>query len=284
MKAFRAFHQGVVAIFDEAPGGGEPTQLGALRNRPAADPENWLPNLYFHSSMDMMEVASDDLVTINHGGIDAATGGTTEIPINSNFDVDGTTVDWELKPHGLPYEPLVMVTLDDDVLAPGYPVQIPGTTNGSVRYASAFVTSTRVMLREFRSRGAAGLAAASRTYRVVVFRRAPAPSGNKLIDFVASTGILNMARGRFDSTKRYLQVVPGGSPIGFTVGRTMDAQNGAPRFVAPDATVFDPVPNTVKTAIIASGGEFASDTTVYGAAMNYTGSFAGGLAVQVQAP
>ena len=73
MKAFRAFHQGVVAIFTEASGGGEPTDMTALRNRPAADPANWLPNLFFHSSLDMLQVSSDDLVSIAHGAISAAT-------------------------------------------------------------------------------------------------------------------------------------------------------------------------------------------------------------------
>ena len=170
------------------------------------------------------------------------------------------------------------------MLAPGYPVQVPGTTNGSVRYVSVYVTTTKVFLREFRSRGAAGSPAITLDYRVVVFGKQPTPSGNKLMDFVASTGILKMAKGRFDSSKRYLQVVPGGSPLGFTVGRTMDAKNGSPRFVAPDGTVFDPVPSTVKMGIVAAGGSFASDTVTYGAPMNYTGSFVGGAAVQVQAP
>lgn len=286
-KALRAFPSSdAVAIFDEAPGGGDPLDINSLRNRPALNPSAWLSSIYFHSSFSYFEVFSDDVVAVSHAsiGVASAPAGSTEFPPNSNFEVDGTTVDWDVKTHSLGYKPLVMVSLNDDVVTPGYPVQVPGTTNGSCRYVSPYVTTSKVFLREFRSKGAASLGATTLNYRVVVFAQTPAPSGDKLIDFNPATGVLKLAHGRFDSSKRYLQIVPGGSPLGFMRGRTMDAKNGAPRFMAPDGTYFDPVPNTVKTGVWASGGTFASDTLVYGDPMNYTGTFTGGGAVQVQAP
>ena len=60
-----------VALFDEAPGGGDPKDINSLRNRPALDPEAWLANVYFHTSLDNMEVILDQVVTINHASFGA---------------------------------------------------------------------------------------------------------------------------------------------------------------------------------------------------------------------
>lgn len=283
-KTFRLFPNGIAAIFDEADGGGEITDITSLRNRPANDPESWLANIYFHSALNHMEVSSDDTVSVSHALIDAATGPGGEIPLNSNYDADGTTVDWDVKTHSLGYEPLVLVAVGSNLLMPGYPVQVPGTTNGSARFVSAYVTTTKVFLREFRVRGSATLAAQSIDYRIVVFRNMRAQSGNVLFDFDPDTGGVSMAKGTFDNSRKYLQVVPGGTPLGLALGRTMDGKNGAYRIIRPDATTFDPVPNTVKQGIYATGGTFSSDTLVYGSAMNYDGTYTGGGSVQVQAP
>ncbi len=272
---------GHCAIFDEAAGGGDPEDVNSLCNRPLADPETWLGSVYFHSAFDYLEVAFDTTVTVSHGVIGSGTdalgsGAATQ----SVYDLDATVVDHDVLTHSLGYEPLVIVGFGDDVLAPGYPVQVPGTVNGSVRYVAPYVTSDKVFLREFRSRGSAGLSTISLDYRVVVFRQPPVPSGNNLIDFDPGTGTLTMGFERFDSSRSYLQVVPGGSPLGLATGRTMDAKNGAPRFVAPDGTSYDPVPSTVKMGIKSS----LEGAITYGSSMNYTGTFAGGGAVLVQAP
>jgi hypothetical protein len=89
-----------------------------------------------------------------------------------------------------------------------------------------------------------------------------------------------MAFERFDSSRRYLQVVPGGSPLGLSLGRTIDLNNGAPRAVRPDGTTFDPVPATLTTRI---QGNY-QPAPAYGASLAYGGSYAGPETVQVQAP
>lgn len=276
---------GVFAIYDEAPGGGDMNDIHALRNRPALDPDTWFANVHFHSDMDFLEVLSDTTITINHAAITAATitsGSTAE---NGSFDVDATPIDWELNTHSLGIIPYVLVAKDQDFLTPGYPVQSPVSTNGSMRFVCPYVDTNKVYLREYQYKGSVNLSAISVTYRIVVFKDPPAPSGDKLRDWNASTGILKLARNKFDSSKRYLQIVAGGTPFGLAVGRTMQARNGAVRIVAPDGTFYDPIPNTIKTAVTAGSGQFSNDTPYFfGNSMEYNGTFSAVNYVEVQAP
>ena len=274
---------GNIGLYDEPVATGDFDDPNSSRNDPLNDPEGNLASVYWHILMDNLEVAFDDVVSVSHGAIgsgtdDLGSGAAT----NSVYDIDATTVDHDVLTHGLGYEPLAFAAIGDDILTPGYPVQYPGTTNGSARYVCLYVTSTKVFLREFRSRGSAGLAAINLDYRIIVFKRPPARDASGiLID--NSDGVM-LGEGRFHASRRYLQVVPGGSPLGLALGRTMDGNNGAPRFVSADGTIFDPVPTSVKMGIVATGGEFASDSIVYGDPMTYQGTFAGDGAVLVQVP
>ncbi|RYE43603.1 MAG: hypothetical protein EOP24_27650 [Hyphomicrobiales bacterium] len=250
-------------------------------NAPLNNPEANLPYVYWHILMDNLEVAFDQTVSISHSAI--GTGVDVFDPsaaVQNVYDVDPTIIDHDALTHSLGVEPLALVALGDDILTPGYPVQYPVTTNGSVRYVCPFVTSSKVYLREFRSRGSAGLSAVSLNYRILVFRQQRPAAGNvppKLVDFDPATGLLTLGDGRWRNDRRYLQVVSGGTPFGLALGRTMDAANGAPRIVAPDGTVFDPVPSSVCQ-------RFTNGNPPWGAPMTYDGTFTGGGAVQVQAP
>lgn len=250
-------------------------------NAPLNDPEAYLPYVYWHILMDNLEVAFDEAVSISHSAIGSGVDVfDPSAAVQNVYDVDPTTIDHDVLTHGLGYEPLVLVAFGDDILTPGYPVQYPVTTNGSVRYVCPFVTATKVYLREFRSRGSAGLAAINLNYRIIVFRQQRPAAGSVppvLVDFDPATGLLTLGDGRWRNDRRYLQVVAGGTPFGLALGRTMDAANGAPRFVAPDGTVFDPVPASVCQ-------RFTNGNPAWGDPMIYDGAFSGGGAVQVQAP
>lgn len=278
--AFRAFPQGAVAIFETMPNdGSDVTLLSAPCNEPAAIPESHLDKIRFHSEFDYLSVALDQSVTINHTSI-AAASNTTGVEVNSNYDVDGTTVDWELATHNLGYDPLVKVAVGSVILDPGHVIQMPGSATGAARHASVWVDSTKVYLREFRTRGSSSLGGTSITYRVLVFADQPDASGTKLMDQNPTTGRFAMGFDRFASDRRYVQVVPGGSPFAMCFGRTIDAKNGAPRSVAADGTVYEPVTSAIKQGIKAS----SEASVTYGPAMNYTGTFTGSTAVQIQAP
>lgn len=273
---------GRVAIFDEAPGGGAYDDPNSLRNRPLNDPVTWFANLYFHSDFNYMEVSTGPAsVAVSHPAvatISAPTGAT------ANFGWGSGTADHVLLAHGLGYAPLALVALGNNILWPGMPVQSQG--DGGQRYATVYTDATNVRLYEFASVGVSNLAAASLNYTVIVFRNPPAPSGNILFDFQSATGEVQMGLGKFNSLRRYLQVVAGGTPFGIAYGgRTIDLANGAPRAFRPDGTFFEPVLAGLQFALPRIDLRGTNWGTTAGASMAYSGSFAGPPgSIQVQAP
>lgn len=284
-----------VAIFDEAVGGGDPASPTSARNRPLLDPANWLANIYFHSDLDNMEVHSDTTVPVSHpavggvttGGMDGGgnniSGGETQNAANLRYR--RSTADYALVNHNLGYIPDAFAVVGSQALFPGMPVQTQGDGRG--RYCTVYLTSTQVRLFEWSSVSASDLPALTLSYRVIVLARPRDPSGAILFDYDPASGRVTMARGRFDSTRNYLQVVPGGSPFGIPYGKTIDLKNGAPRFVRPDGTIFEPVPSTLKGKFVVS---YTEDRTVktynpgYKNSMAYNGAFTGPQQILVQAP
>ncbi|KKB09413.1 hypothetical protein [Devosia chinhatensis] len=273
---------GRFALFDEAPGGGAVDNPNSLRNRPLNDPLNWLANIYFHSDFNYLEVAFGPTnVTVNHSAVSVVSppiGATVQFGWNG-----GASVDRLLFTHSLGYVPLVMAVLGNNMVWPGMPVQSQG--DGGVRFATIYATSTEVRMKEFGTTGPSTLAAASLTYTLLIFANQPSPTGNVLFDFDPVTGIVEMGRRKFKSDRRYLQVVPGGSPFGISYGgRTIDLANGAPRAVRADGTAFDPIPASLGAALSRLGYTGTDWGFIYGSGMNYTGSFTGPGQIQVQAP
>lgn len=263
---------GTVALFDEAPGGGDATDPHSQRNRPLLDPATWLANVYLHSDLDNIEVLSETTVTVNHTagttGSGSSSGGGDVVVWNRN------AADWLLVTHGLGYIPIVLVSQGGKTLWPGMPVQ---TNNiGGGRYAVPYVSTTEVRLSEWLSSAGSPLAAISINYKITIIRQPRAASGNRLFDFDPTSGVLKLGFDKFSSDRRYLQVVPGGSPLGVFAGRTADLNNGAPRFRLADGTSYDTVPATMKARIDAHSS--------FGPAMAYNGTFAGSPIFQVQAP
>ena len=295
--AFRTFAaEGITALFDEPNTTGDVHDIDAPRNAPAKYPEANLDKVYFHSDLDYLEVLADSTTVINHssvagtttGGVDNNTGqgqGTNDLDSAVLYNASSTT--HLLYTHGQAYLPRVAVIVDDQVLFPGMPVQ--SASDGRARYCSAYMTSTELRLHEWTSVGTTTLSAVSKTYRFLVFRdmRDPDPAIDEAFKFTAADGIVSMAHDRFNSARAYLQVVPGGSPFALSYGKQMDLANGAPRFVNPDGSVFETVPATARgrmTVRYPRGGSVVTLNLSYGAYMNYSGSFAGGTQILVQAP
>jgi hypothetical protein len=290
---------GKVAIFDEASGGGAFDSINSARNAPLKTPALHLDKVYFHSDLDNMEVHSDTSVTISHaavsgsssGGIDAgsgpsdfgATGGASQNAANLRFKA--ASANWLLSTHGLGYPPNCLVIVGTSVLFPGMPVQTQ--SDGRGRYCSVYVTNTQVRLFEWSSVSGSNLAATSLTYRVIVFRNQRDPSGAILFDYNPVTGVVEMAKGRFRSDRRYLQVVPGGSNFGIAYGKTMDLKNGAPKFVNPNGAAFMPVPSGMGARMVVNYVDARTPKTYtpgFGASMAYNGSFTGPTQILVKAP
>lgn len=287
---------GKCALFDEPDTGGLPDDIHASRNGPLLDPASHLDKVYFHTDLDNLEVESDSTVTISHalvpagsnGGVSAGGGvsGSGGDNTQSALAWGGTTADNLLVTHGLGYVPDFMVVVGNNTLFPGMPVQT--FVDGRGRYVSAYATASAIRLYEWTSVAGVAMPAQNITYRVLVFRQQREPSGNLLFDFDPATGIVQMANGRFQSDRRYLQVVPGGSPFGVSLGRQLDLDNGAPRFSFADGTHFDPVPVGQASRFSAVYNHGSGSTTwtnpTWGASMAYEGTYSVPEILQVQAP
>lgn len=270
--------QGVVAIFDEPNQDGDVLDFDAPRNAPAKYPEDHLDKIFFHSGLNLLEVAAEAMVTINHASV--AAGGSISGNASQSvvFSWAGAVADnllLDISDLGLSEAPLVLVSQGDNVIWPGMPVQTD--TGGRARYVTAYSTDTEVRLWESASKTASTLAAVSIDYNVIVLRPPPGDLNDLLDAFDETTGEYVMGMGRFSSLRRYLQIAPGGSPVGVPLGRTIDLDDGAPRAVRADGTYFDPVPPGA-TVTISPG------TGAAGSSIDYSGSYAGSDTLEVQAP
>lgn len=272
---------GRFALYDEAPGGGDVTNPNSMRNRPLNSPQDWLPNIYFHSDFNYLEVASGPItISVSHT---AVTPGTKPPEATINFGWVSSVTDRLLFTHNLGYTPTVMCALGNNILWPGMPVQ--STSGSGQRFATVYSTTTQVRMKEFAATGTTALPAATLSYTLLVFANPPSTSGNILYDFDPLTGVTQMGRGKFNSSRRYLQVVSGGTPFGVSYGgKTIDLQNGAPRAVRPDGTTFNPVPSDLGLALPRVGLNGTNYGVQYGGSMGYTGSYTGPGNIQVQAP
>lgn len=276
LLAFRMFpSSGIGALYREADGGGDIRDINAPRNRPALHPEDWLDHVYLHSALDNLEVEADEVVAVSHAQVNA---GSVPAGQTVYFGWAAAAADHLLLTHDQGEVPFALVAHGDNIIWPGMPVQTDAS--GGARYVSVYCTTTGVYLHEWASIGSANLAATSLDYRVLLFTRPPDRSSDKLFEFDPTTGKTTFGRGGFDSSRRYLQIVDGGTPFGLARGRTIDLNNGAPAAWRPDGTVFAPVPSTLKTGLLAT----FMTSTVFGAAMNYGGAYAGPVSIEVQAP
>lgn len=270
---------GRCALYEEPPGGGDANNPNSARNAPLNNPATNLQYLYFHSDYDPMEVAiGPTAFGITHGAIPAGSGPGGAVSVNNSQVYGNYVQDYAVLTHGLGYVPDFMLLSGSNVIHPGYPVQFD-SADGRARCITAYATTTQIRFWEFGIQTSNVMPSVMVNYSIIVLRQPPAPVGNILMDFVLATGILKMARDKFQSDRRYLQIVAGGSPFGFPLGRTIDLGNGTFRSVAPDGSIRNPIPNTFRIA-------FGSAVTayVYGPDGNYNGSFAGEGAIQVQAP
>lgn len=270
-----------VAFFETAPGGGDPANPSSLRNRPLVDPGNWLGNIIFHSDLDYMEVSHGPTdTTISHAAVAAGTGPASGLGLNNLLFYSGVTTTHLLLTHSLGYVPDFLVVANGDTVFGGTSVQ--RLSDGRTRNVAAYATTTEIRLAERAVQTSSIMPAISVTYTIIVFKRPPAPSGN--IGFKVDPVVkrVMMAREKFDSRRRYLQSVAGGTPYGFTAGRTVDLKNGAPRLVDPDGTITDIVP--AGTAMYFAMTAEPTGSRTYGASQAYDGTFTGSPGILFKVP
>lgn len=283
--------EGVIAIFEEAPGGGDVEDINSLRNRPAKDPENWLPNILFHSGLSYLEIAAEGTVIRSHSSAPAASyssgGGDTDGIAAGAYGYGSTYEDFAVVTHNLGYECYAAVIFDGKVLHPGIPVQVGST--GEIRYATAYSTTTQIRVKTWCSIGQSVLPSTSITYKAIALRDPRTATGNILWEVDDTTGIVQMGRSKFSSDRKYLLAVDGGSPFSVLNGRGGDTNNGAARLADGGGGVTDTVPSTSKMAIVSGlvtgdADPNAVTPTVYGSPMVYGGSFASPSSFQIRVP
>jgi hypothetical protein len=275
---------GDCALFEEAPGplNGDYSRNDP-RNRPLLDPEGWIHLVHFHTRLDNMAVHLDSAVLRNH----------TKVKAKLGLPVMGVAHSKNIKPvfsarrqyiwllnHNLGYIPWVKVRVGNNSVSAAYPVQtLPG---GRARWISVWADTVSVYLTELVDASDEEVPALNNVeYRVMVFKRQPAPTrdANNLVfpAFDDTNGLVTMAGGRFNADAQYAQVVTGGSPFSVSLGRTMDAKNGAPRMARPDGTVYDQYGTKGLRMTLISGQE-------YGEKIRYNGSFLTNTITLIQAP
>ena len=268
---------GRCALFDEPSGTGDADDPNSARNAPLNSPATNLAYLYFHSDYDPMEVViGPTTVTISHATIAAGTGPGGAVSVNGALVFGGYTADHLLVTHSLGYVPDFFLLSGSNVIHPGYPIQFD-SADGRSRCVTAYANTTQIRLHEFGIQTSNALAGLSVDYDVMVLKAPPAAVGDVLLDFDPGTGIVQMAREKFSSDRKYLQIVAGGSPFGLPLGRTIDLANGTFRSVSPDGTIRDVVPATFRIS-------FGSGSPNYGPDGDYNGSFTGDPSILAQAP
>ncbi len=232
---------GRVAIFDEAPGGGDPADPNALRNRPLNSPAAWLAKVFFHSDFDYYEVvAGPTNVAITHPTVAGKTTETATLPKLVHY---GQTVvtHHTLLAHGLGYVPSYMVITGSMLLPPCTRIQADGagTLSSRSRWVTPYATTSAIRLMDVGHSSDVALAAMAATYGVVVFKQ-PAFSNNYLFDFDPASGRVRLGKGKFDSAVRRLRLAgaAGDSPYDIPLGPTIDIANGRTRVVLPDGSVL----------------------------------------------
>lgn len=279
---------GVCALFDDPGGGGQWGDINAPCNRPAKDPVNWLTHLYFHSSFDYLEVAaSPDPVGITHPLISnyndtppAAPSGNQSYRF-SNYRPTAIEIgDYALVTHGLGYAPRFKVAINGEIIAPGFPIQLHGGV--ATRWVVPYATASQIRIREIGTQQSTDVPAITVNYQTLVFANQPNPTGNVLFEFDPVSGIVTMGRGRFNSGKRFVQVVPGGTPFFLPLGRTADVANGVVRNVTPLGSVLESMPAGQRLQLYQSRSDAPAggDSGVTG----YNGGFGGSGAIAVKAP
>lgn len=232
--------ENVAAIYEEAPGGGDPIDPSSLMNRPIVAPLSWLPNIYFHSELDYYGVVASTLSTpITHPvipGITRTAGGTGEV--STVVSLAGQTIESDhlLLQHNLGYVPKFFGIQNGKLVPNSFPVQYVSTNR--VRFASIYATSAQIRVRTLGWSDANSTPAATINYGALVFRDAAPISGEAMLDLYPGNAVFG--QGKFKGSNPHLRVVgPGDTLFAAAMDRTAAVRNGGLRSYAPDGGFFD---------------------------------------------
>lgn len=231
------------AIFEEAPGGGDPLNPNSAMNRPILAPMSWLPNIRFHSELNYYGIAAKNMnAVINHAAVAGMVrnagdnGGDAGNSIVSYFG-QGITRTHLLLTHNLGYVPRFFCVYNNRMLPQGIPIQ--NQDNGRVRFVTAYATTTQIRLFEIGYSTNNALAAATRTYQVMAFRTPAKDPALQMLDM--SPGSVVFGQGKFRATEPHLRAYNSQGDTAFAIarGRTAAIGNGGIRAYTPNGGFID---------------------------------------------
>ncbi|KKB12361.1 hypothetical protein VE25_07330 [Devosia geojensis] len=260
MRVLRGFAaQGVVAVYTEAAGGGDPLDFDAPCNAPAKSPMAHLDKIAFHSDFFQYEIAiGPTRVDLTHPAVPTATVTWQAPPLFVNYPtrLSYTTYGQQvagaqaLLTHGLGYTPLVMVAVNGAIAVGGTIVQ---ESSAGRRFASVYANGSQVGIAWCGYSSTVDLPAIAVSYDVMVFRTPAADPAQPL--FSGNPTQFQVGRGKVRSSASYLRRrTASESPFDFDLARTVDLANGGAR--------------------VTTGGNVRQDPF-------YTGSYPGGTYVPV---
>lgn len=229
------------AIYDEAPGGGSPSDPNSLMNRPVINPTAWLSYLYFHSDLNYYGVVASTLgTTIVHpaisGGTRQAGGGTGEVSAIVYLNGLPMATDDVLLTHNLGYVPNFYGIVNGNLMPNGTVIQSGGGFGS--RFTSMYATSTQIRVYTFGYSTASALPAISVSYGALVFRNAAPIPTEKMLDIQPGRAVFG--QGKFISTQPHLRVVGSGdTQFAIAMDRTAGVRNGGVRTWLPTAGARD---------------------------------------------
>lgn len=234
------------AIYEEAPGGGNPEDPNSLMNRPVLNPMGWLDNVYFHSSFDYYgAVFYNPAVAISHA---AVAGLTSQVTRQVSVEGQRAYGDHLLIQHNLGYVPRFFAVYNGLLVPHGLPVQDQGS--GRKRFVTAYATTTQIRLWEVGWSSTLNLDAVNLNYGVIVFANSEA---NPLLDQLRiEPGTVVFGRGRFNLAWPHLRAVAAGdSPLSVPMGRTAAVGNGSLRVFGADGVPRDFGPYVDRSGLVA---------------------------------
>lgn len=229
------------AIYDEAPGGGDPLDPASQMNRPVVSPLSWLSNVYFHSDLNYYGIAVKNLsATVSHPSIAGMTrtaaGGNQEVSAAVVFYGQSVETNHVLVTHGLGYVPKFFCIYNNRLIPHGTPVQDEGV--GLKRFVTAYATSSQIVLHEVGWSSDTSLSAVSRTYQVIVFREPLVSPVAKQLDLYPGEAIFG--KGKFRGSEPHLRADgPGDVQWPIATGRTAGVRNGGLRVWVPNGSYVD---------------------------------------------
>jgi hypothetical protein len=209
------------AIYEEAPGGGDPLDPSSMMNRPVVNPTGWLGNLRFHSDLNYFGVAAKNLnINITHAAIP---GVTTQVTMGMIINGQDVNADHLLLQHNLGYVPKFFVIYDNKLIPHGSVVQ--KESQNRLRYVSAYATTTQIRLHELGASTALSLPSATRNYKVIVFKDPTVSPMLQQLDLYPGEAVFG--RGKFVASEPHLRA-DGAGDVAWPIptSRTANIQNG----------------------------------------------------------